>query len=1161
MSNTIYIDASTTNAIKINETNNRFTYRLPNAIELPNGTEIALQNSIINLKGITGASIEIEQDIEERMIYQYYSMDTSYMVPTYLVTTETASANNYQILIDHGKNFNRNREFQNVIPDNDLLGVPYIDQTNNALAGYCEVPMPLLSSYTHGDGQQTAIPALGISTIKIPKGIYSIDKLSQLISDQINNIDATNAETPIANNSENFYYNQNYLNQYAGYIANNSTVRNFTVEQSGLWAEINAKNYAKYGDIKQLTPIAIQTPKLVPDGNTIPGALPPNYIVQSHIGYATNNFMNANKGMCSVIGVSGRTSERCRFNAMRGGFGTGNVPGTTEPRVRSGCNFFDITRNDGDITEGLGVYFRGWEQVNNLGGGNGKELVYIPGGFDIFDRGIAFGTDNFSMSYEPKGGFAFNYLHQPQKIPTCSKNGISNANPGQECIFKKDPVTQLEFKLATVNTGVDVTPGMESLTTLMTKLGGVAVTNFAFDTARRLGDLSPEQPTKLPTIDQSDGNLIACQQYAFFSEFFSTEEKAKAAWDTTLWSRLGFTYDDLVNPNINLAGSGKYSMYNQSIDVGGFTTFQDVDSSVLSTMSGLYNPINKGDTAATTGSPGAPGEGDIPAINNVQVFNLTNTNQPNAQFSNAIVDTSGPVNAAPFNSSFYDFATMVPVITKGRPYTANKLPTLSKNGYILVTSDIVESTDIMKNQQNDGILDLIPKSNLSNQDYMSDRNILTHTLSNPKSINEVTINILNPDLTDISLEPNTTCLLRITTPIPKPTQYMAKVAESVAEQQVANVIAQDIEQLTDPNVANVNGRIDLSNIIGEQGRGDGVDPSDVDRARDEVEVEQALQGAPGPLPEAPPEDAGDAPIVMPDMPAQPDEPDPPPIPPVDYSTDRPLPSRFDDPQFTGRADPNVPDVGSEPDRPDAPPRTDEPRLQRGEEPRPNPEDPPQREEEVREGRRQLEGQKLALTERLSRLESEHRAEQAARGVAVGRGRKPKAQKNTLLEIKNAQSALDRVEERLRGFDVTRGNQREGLQARENVRRARERAREGGGDMGRFLPMGQRRERAANKALEAEGRNVPIGGFQRKGAKKVRRLQPIAGQRQREEPARGPPSAVVPDSGFEMTPRSAAAGGARGARSTTTKSAGIPDSGFETTPASAGPFQFPPQGPE
>jgi hypothetical protein len=656
MSNTIYIDASTSNAIKINETNNRFTYRLPNAIELPTGTEIALQNSIINLKGITGASIEIENDIEERMIYQYHSMDTSYMVPTYLVTTETASAHNYQILIDHGKNFNRNREFPNVIPDADLLGQPYIDQTNNAKAGYCEVPMPLLASYTHNDsvGTQTAVPALGVSTIKIPKGIYSIDKLSELISDQVNNIDTNNPAIQKGNNSENFYYNQNFMNQYSGYIANNSTVRNFNVEEVGLWAEINAKNYTKYSQIHQLLPINQQTPPIVPDGNTIPGALPPNYIVITQDSITTD-FADLNKGMCSVIGVSGNTNERCRFNAMRGGFGEGQNPhNPAEPRVRKGCSFFDITRNDGNTGDGEGMYFRGWEKVNNLGGSNGKELVYIPQGYDIFDRGIAFGSDNFSISYEPKGGFAFNYLHQPQKIPTCSKNGISNANPGQECIFKKDPVSAFSgFSLATAPGGQNVTAGVQALTNLMTKLGGLLVTNFAFDTARRLGDLTPEQPTKLAPGYATEGNLTACSQYAFFSEFFSTEEKAKAAWDTTLWSRLGFTYDDLVNPEVNLAGKGRYSMYNRDVQVGGFTTFQDIDNSVLSTMSGLYCPINQAETNATTGSPGAPGIGDIPAINNVQVFNLTNTNQPVAKFSNDIVDTSGPVNAVPFNSSLY----------------------------------------------------------------------------------------------------------------------------------------------------------------------------------------------------------------------------------------------------------------------------------------------------------------------------------------------------------------------------------------------------------------------------------------------------------------------------------------------------------------------------
>ena len=1093
MSNTIYIDASTSNAIKINETNNRFTYRFPNAIELPTGTEIALQNSIINLKGITGASIEIEEDIEERMIYQYHSMDTSYMVPTSNVVKQTAAANNYQILIDHGKNFNRNREFPNVVPDADLLGQPYIDQTNNALAGYSEVPMPLLAQYEHGDGTMTAVPALGVSTIKIPKGVYSIDKLSTLITEQINNIDTDNPATPLGNKSETFYTNQKFLNQYSGYIANNSTVRNFTVEEAGLWKEMNDEVYTNFGKIKNLQPIAIETPPIVPDGNTIPGAIPPNFISLTQRTFPTLDIIDINAGLCSVIGVSAETNERVRFNAMRGGFGAGTNPhDPTQPRVREGCNFKEITKKTGDLSQGNGKYFRGWEKLNNLGGTNGKELVFIDNDYDIFRRGIAFGADNFSISYEPKGGFAFNYLHQPRKITSCSKNGVANANAGQECIYKKDPCTEFYDALRTNPGGTtqNVTAGVQALTSLMTKFSGLLVTNFAFDTARRLGDLTPEKPNKLADADATAGNIIACQQYAYFSEFFSSEAKAKAAWDTTLWSRLGFTYEDLASPLVNYAEKAQYSMYNVTRTVAGFTTFQDIDSSLLSTMSTIYNPLNLKPIDAQAPTPGTDRVGPLPGVNNVQVFNLSNTNLTNSPFSNKIVDDTGPLNAAAYNSSFYDQATMIPAVTKGRPYTADRLPTLSKNGYLLVTSDLVESTDIMKNQQNDGILDLIPKSNLSNQDYMSDRNILTHTLSNPKSVNEVTINILNPDLTDISLEPNTTCLLRITTPIPKPTQYIAKVAENVAEQQVANVIARDIEMVTDPKVADVNGRIDNSNIVGQQGRGDGIDPSDVDRARDELEVEEALQGQPVVLPEAPPEDAGDAPIQMPDMPAEPDE-------------------------------------------PDAPPQV--PQLLEGEEPQPNPEDPPQRPEEVKEAQRTLQSQAIALTERLERLEREHRAEQAQRGVAVGRGRKPKAQKNTLLAIKNTQAALDRVEDRLRGF-YSEADERENLARARDFAAAR-------GDEGKYLALVESREETAGRLVAGDaGRNAERvleeyrqmdprtladprreRAFRRQGG--VRKLKPIPGQRRR---ARGnePDPVDVPvrvvgrsaaDSGLGATP--------------------------------------------
>ena len=70
-------------------------------------------------------------------------------------------------------------------------------------------------------------------------------------------------------------------------------------------------------------------------------------------------------------------------------------------------------------------------------------------------------------------------------------------------------------------------------------------------------------------------------------------------------------------------------------------------------------------------------------------------------------------------------------LSKGKSVVASALPVLSNDGYIMITSDLVELDDVVKGGQYLGLLDLIPKSNLSNQDYISDRNQMIHTLSNP----------------------------------------------------------------------------------------------------------------------------------------------------------------------------------------------------------------------------------------------------------------------------------------------------------------------------------------------------------------------------------------------------------------------------------------------
>ena len=137
---------------------------------------------------------------------------------------------------------------------------------------------------------------------------------------------------------------------------------------------------------------------------------------------------------------------------------------------------------------------------------------------------------------------------------------------------------------------------------------------------------------------------------------------------------------------------------------------------------------------------------------------------------------------------------MIPVQTSGKELKADSLPVLSQSGYMLVLTDLVNQDDYAGKQSELGIIDMIPKSSLSNQDFIADRNFITHTLSNPKSINSVSVAIVNPDLTDIALEPNSTILLKLVSPVQKPTVLLAETDINIAQQQIQQEEEENVQQ-------------------------------------------------------------------------------------------------------------------------------------------------------------------------------------------------------------------------------------------------------------------------------------------------------------------------------------------------------------------------------
>jgi hypothetical protein len=810
MSNTFFIDANVKNSTNVNDTFNRFTYKLPNAVELPTGTTIGLQSSIINLQGITGASIEITEDIEETIIYQYYAMDANY--PSPIEKAQFRSQNNFEYNLTCELTARGNQDQGENAPSGTF---PTIDDTAENLVGYSESIMPLLSEVVFGDGTRTAVPMLGKSQIIIKKGVYGINKLADEITNQIN-LTRIPGDRP-----QDFYKYQRFNNQYSGYIQNNATLRTFQIEANGTWGDIQTNAASA---IDQLIRLA----------------------APQQMGALDYKVYNTATGLASVIAVSANTARTIKDNAASGGFGAG--------RVEAGCSIEEICAN----TSANKQYFIGWEQRNgyqfkSIGGQPGRELSYSNTLYNPFSQGIGFGTSQMKVSYDNQhSAYTLSYLHQPRKIPSNDRFGNSMDNAGQECVYLKQPAD--DALQSPVVVGANVRP---SLTTVISKLSGILVINWAYDTCRKQGDMVADFTYANPNLTAEEQEK--CDQYKYYNDFFSTDEKCEEAWKTTIWARMGFEYDDIQNPKINGAGNNQYFQYNINQNCAGFTTDQAIDVSIAPSVSTLNTGITLGHLDSgktfpigkTTDPANAATRGALPAVSNIQYFNFEGINVPKLIFNNNVSSGSDPC-IDPFKGSFYRGAVMIPVITEGKAFVASKLPTLSTNGYLMITSDLVEGNDILKNQQTDGLLDIIPKSSLSNQDYMADRNIITHTLSNPKSINEINIKILNPDMTDITLEPNSQVLVRITLPTPKPTNFLQEEELEAQSQQVGAVVNNMIASHTDPNKAQTNLRLDISNLSGVGGGAEGVGGGEVELAQQAIvqnAIADTLQGLAPALPQ------------------------------------------------------------------------------------------------------------------------------------------------------------------------------------------------------------------------------------------------------------------------------------------------------------------------
>jgi len=764
MSNVRYIDVNATNSQK-NETNNRWTYKVNDGLYLPTGTQVEVANSLVNLPGIVGSSIEIEKDIEETICFQYYQVDTSYQTPVAKIAVPGDDTLAYTALLN----------VQAEINPGDLTDSAYINQAAEDgyfrdYWGYSECVMPLQTvakvDTTLLPDAPIVVPFCGQAKIKVNKGIYSITELSELITDQINRkVNLDDPSFTYVNEKKDEFLEDANLGPFNGSVVNNTTNRLGRVETPLFW-DAYQKNHSY---------------KVQADPTQDP--LDPNNL--SFVG--RQGALRSDESEIPTIVATLPQEARAIMDKIKNPDNYKNeVPDDLDPNL--------IWKITGGTNR---VYAKGYQQQNGLPIKYGYDFTpaqqtnLMDGTtYNLFDNNaMAVGTTGFKISYSTdKAGFNINYCHQPRQIPTHDIRGNALSNPGQEAVYvKRVPASNEIFdafppstadpdaikpypNLGTLPTTQEINTLRNTCNVPVSRSSGIMIYNFGFQTAKSLATNT--------TVKNYSSDI---QEYHTFEDFFNNQEEARKAWEQTIWYRLGFSYDQLQNPN-NFETQVFYDR--DPVKNYGFTTNAEVDPSILPFQSTLYNAYN-----ITAANPDKDRAFGLPAIPSIQLFNLLDSNVPSQAYNNNLKASNKP-SVAPFEGSFYTMAIMIPIQTTSEGLTAKNLPTLSTNGYMLVLSDIVDQNDFAGDQSELGIIDMVSKSSLSNQDFISDRQVLTHVLSNPKSINYININIVNPDLTDVSLEPNSTILLKLTFPRPKNTILIQNTEDNIAD----NIITQQTQQ-------------------------------------------------------------------------------------------------------------------------------------------------------------------------------------------------------------------------------------------------------------------------------------------------------------------------------------------------------------------------------
>lgn len=803
-SKSIYIDCNVKSSRVESENNNRYHYPLENTLSLPAGTQVSLNTSLINLEGTVGESITLTENFEEEMLIGFYLTDTFYETPSkYTKSDERFTSQGGAVqqtciglsscLADGLGRVNY--EFGTGLEARD-------DQTLDTLAvqveqgGHTEAPFPLVRVNVTDTEKVICTPVVHKVKLSLPAGTYAVDDFARRISDQING-----RANEFFTNKTNVDYFRETNDRGIAVQANNSCIVTGNTLRRPLnggtntpagganiypFQESRLLNYAKKIGTDRVTLTAIN------DMFNEAGA---GFIdkVELGIGEVSEFFYDANGNAFMEDGTTPAYQRIGKYfglapdhyNEIVTQFKERTRAEIEAPAVNNNPNNINIIHFD-VFCQSLVRTYKGVElrtvicpQSVEPEVVNSSSAKVIAEEAHIVNYNA--GSFDFTLGYDnQKGNFSLSTLHQSRRQPTHDLTCNTMPSPLAISVYSKRATEDALFDERQLTSYVNVPPLLtnqytgayapasteqkEKITGMMNKIMSRLSGCFVINWSLKVADANATK-----TIDTSDTGTPFFKNFARFQDYFNTIDEASNAWRKTIWYRLGFNFSQIQGErcyekhNISFTGTDAHQLR-------GFTTDLRTDASIIPSISTLYNPYS---IAGGTDDPVKISSGTIQTGNGLE---------QNVPESCLVVSNGFAVKD--YLSSFYSRSVMSPIETAEVPILAERLPELETDGYLVITTNSFSKTDTLKKKVPSMLLDMVPISNLNSRDFIQNTNLLTHTLTNPVVLNEININILRPDLTDVALRENSTILLNINVPEPIAPLVIKNAELEVEENQI-----------------------------------------------------------------------------------------------------------------------------------------------------------------------------------------------------------------------------------------------------------------------------------------------------------------------------------------------------------------------------------------